>query len=238
MVQIKETAWDKTSSKDLGDKPSSHLTKEIIPYLNKIGASSILDVGCYNGRNLKFLAIQTRLKAYGVDLVGATEQIKEINRYMNLFDLKKIAFVTDYSKPLAKIIGTTNVDAALLWRVIHLLDEKDLKNIFKRVFEVLQRDGLIFISVRRTSRDVQLYKSNQTSWRGVMRGKITKEAPERLYFDSTEAIQGYIQSIFPNGYTWEKDLVPAEFSEYEPVKKQDDTKIEAPCLCVVMKKDS
>lgn len=230
-----KTAWEASPKKNLGQKPSHFLVEKIVPTLLKLKKASILDVGCYNGRNLRYLAIQTAIEAYGVDVPSTKEHLDEINRYVGLMDLRKIAFITSYSKPLTQILPVETVDSALLWRIVHLLTEEELKEIIFRTVEIVRNNGVIFISARRKTNNVSLYSNKETNWHGVTRGKISEDAPERLYFDSSKSLQEYIRSIAPSSYIWEEGLVPSEFSEFEPVKNTGDEKIEAPCVCAVMR---
>jgi SAM-dependent methyltransferase len=235
MENTTETAWDKTTKKDLGSKPSDFLTKEIVPLLRRREIDSILDVGCYNGRNLKYLSIQTTLNAYGVDTPGAKNHVDEINRHMKFMDLKDAAFVTDYTKPLKEVLPVDSVGAALLWRIVHLLTEDELRTVLQRTLEMVRYNGLIFISARRRTDDVKLYASKNTIWNGVTKGKVTKEAPERLYFDSAKALRNYIQAVAPLAYIWLGDEFPSEFSEFEPVNSSTEERVEVPCVCSMMR---
>jgi SAM-dependent methyltransferase len=234
MAKVENSNWHNSKRTNLGDKPPQFLVEKVLPVLRKRGDKSILDVGYFNGRIIKYLAVETPFEVCGVDLPEANEHMEKINKYLKLMDLPKAAFEADYSLPLKKILPVDSVDVSILWRVIHLLKPDELRNILKRTVEVTKPAGLIIITARKFTDDIKFFKISETPWPGVMKGKLKIDSPERLYFDHFSDMQRYLEYLSSSVFLWQ-DLAPKSFVEHEPFKNIGDKTAEAPCWCVIAK---
>ncbi len=133
-------------------KTKPYLKRNVDPhvrnFLNRYGdefkKGSILDIGCGNGRNTKYVA-KLGFKTYGIDISkSAIAQLKEILKEDKLeADVRVGSF---YKIPYKK----ATFDYILSMRVFQHNDWKGAEKSFSEVSRVLKKNGLFLLSVRST----------------------------------------------------------------------------------------
>lgn len=114
----------------------------VIPYLIEYDHTSILDAGCYGGRNLNlFLSCPVFENIYAVDL--DSEPFRDLQKsHTN----PRITFHTVGPQDPYPV---KDCSAALLWRVVHLITNKEERHAhIRKVWDSLAIGGVLCLAVR------------------------------------------------------------------------------------------
>lgn len=140
--------WDKeytnASHLSLSEKPSSDLEKFIRWLQRKQGktllnpTTSVLDIGCGNGRNIIYLAKEFGMHGYGYDISSAaiakaTEAKKELNIEFKVCDIKPPWDIPDNSQSLVLDMMTS-----------HFLLSSERLSLRDEIYRVLKPGGFLF----------------------------------------------------------------------------------------------
>lgn len=141
--------WDKEYKKGahlaLSVAPSEDLQKFLRWYEREYdkpllsSRSSVLDLGCGNGRNLIYLAKEFGVKGNGIDTSHeAIAQAKKLSAELPLtYEVRSIAGVL----PAPDLSQTLVLDMM----VSHFLNKEERANLYKEIARVLKPDGWLFL---------------------------------------------------------------------------------------------
>lgn len=142
--------WDKFFDKNLKtkkfgrhyfdySKPDADI-KKIVHFLKKEGVEKILDLGCGEGRNSKFLSSKN-FKVVGIDISKIAIKKAKLNdkkTYYKISDMRSIPY------------SEGNFDAVISTQTIFHSRLKDIRKTLQQVARVTKNDGIIFITLQPT----------------------------------------------------------------------------------------
>lgn len=229
--------WQNSAASVMSNKPSDFLIHELMLLLGMCGYKSYLDVGCHNGRLMKYLLEVYSDDTYGLDLLDNHMMLVEVNTFAASLSLSDRAFETDYSRSFKDVLPVDSVDVVFLWRVVHLLDQNTLKNLLGRSLKFVDEKGVVIVTVRKFSEEMLNRGVDilNTEWKGVYKASVGEDHPERLYFADIMSLYDYLQVVCPGDYIFD-NIFSHSFKELESKVNEDDPDVEADMFCIGLKK--
>lgn len=141
--------WDKEYKRGahlaLSTEPSEDLQKFLRWYEREYDKpmlsphSSVLDLGCGNGRNLVFLSKEFGVKGAGIDTSHeAVAQAKQLSAGLPLsYEARSIAGTLP--------VPEASQDLVLDMMVSHFLKKEERANLYKEIARILKSDGWLFL---------------------------------------------------------------------------------------------
>lgn len=148
---VVKTQWDKRYKEEHPYKeaqPKECVLEFFEKYGNEPRGGKVLDLGCGNGRNLRYI-VESGFETYGIDISEkGLGQLKETLKQKNLSaDIKKGSF---YNLPYKDKI----FDRVISINVFQHNDWKGAEKSFAEASRVLKNNGLFLLSVRSLSREL------------------------------------------------------------------------------------
>ena len=220
---------------------------EIAPYLNNciipeitggVRQGSLLDVGCWDGRNTLPLARSNLFnKVVGVDVPEfAQERFQRLQKCAEEIPLLEIKAM----KPGAGIdLPTESFDVVMAWRVVHnILDRDDRIEFLRRISRFVRYGGYLIVSARKHDETCR-YQSQEFSGEGKNKVHISKRFDDdiyRMYYYNGEQLKGELSEAFDCSSCSMYYFHNNSFLEYELRPGLSETKQVVPCIAIVVKK--
>jgi ubiquinone/menaquinone biosynthesis C-methylase UbiE len=152
---LNKDKWNRIYKKGYKTEIDESMPK-VIELLKSHGVTTVLDLGCGSGRHTAYLAEQG-FSVYGIDI--SDEGIHKAGQKVH--NSGHHAVLTTGSIFHKLPYQTNFFDSIISTKVLHNGRIKDIRNAIKESERVLKPQGVIFVSVRKTS------AKNHTTWKEV-----------------------------------------------------------------------
>jgi len=132
--------WDRKWSQHHNQEPSLFAIK-IIKEIKKRGLTSILDIACGNGKDVKYF-LKNNLEVTATDIAG--ECVKQLKK-----GIPNAKFLQKDTKNLD--FKNESFDAVYAHLALHYFDDKDTTDIFNNIYRMLKNNGIFCLSCKSTN---------------------------------------------------------------------------------------
>ncbi|MFQ6862186.1 MAG: class I SAM-dependent methyltransferase [Beduini sp.] len=136
--------WDTIGSDVLGvtalPNYGAFISEETVQLLEDVQCKKILEIGCGNGRSLKYLAEKKAAELWGIDL--SSEQIKRTQDYLTSLEIKANLICS----PMEEDCGVPKEYFDFVYAIYALGWTTDLDKTIQQIHSYLKKDGTFIFS--------------------------------------------------------------------------------------------